>query len=123
MLCKASLMNDEKTFELIVNSETPVDAKRLGRLVENFNQDLWNDNICLIARLCVIEKFRQYSDLLEILHSTGNDSIIAEATTNDKIWGIGINETNAKLKYPTKWKGNNILGYALMYARKYLEEK
>jgi len=57
--------------------------------------------------------------LKEVLLSTG-DSIIAEATSEDKIWGTGFEIGHEFEKVPSEWvkMGSfNIMGFALMQAR------
>ena len=36
---------------------------------------------------------------------------------DDRIWGIGLSMTDPKRLEPAQWKGQNLLGYALMMAR------
>jgi ribA/ribD-fused uncharacterized protein len=47
------------------------------------------------------------------------DSILVEASPYDKIWGIGLDEKDAKIKI---WKGENLLGNALMDIRDILDK-
>ena len=54
-----------------------------------------------------------------LLLSTG-DKIIAEATTKDEIWGIGIDVGDPRVQDQKQWKGINVLGFALMKAREQL---
>ena len=48
-------------------------------------------------------------------------SYIVEAAPRDRIWGVGMGKTNEDIKIPANWKGTNILGWALMEARKELQ--
>ena len=119
MLCKASLMWDKESFNTILKADTPTKVKRLGRKVKEFNEELWQKNVCRIARTIMIEKFMQIPELAKILFST-NNSYIAEASSYDKNWGIGLSIHHHNIYYPSKWKGSNILGWALMEARKHI---
>ena len=116
MLCKASLMGDMKTYQKIKYANTPRMAKILGRQVTNFNEDLWQNNICRIAKAVITSKFTKVDGLKEVLLATGT-TLIAEAAINDKIWGIGMDRKDPNYHYPDKWKGSNILGWALMIVR------
>ena len=115
MAYKALLMNDIETFNKIIRSFNPFETKKLGREVKNWNQQLWDDNIEEIAFQVVFQKFSKIEEFRDFLLKTKND-IIVEASPYDKIWGVGL-----PIKYVTyditKWKGKNILGYALMEAR------
>ena len=53
--------------------------------------------------------------LKKTLLATGN-AILAEATKNDRNWGIGLNLDHPDLASPRKWQGANILGWSLMEA-------
>ena len=65
-------------------------------------------------------KFSQNDDILQKLLSTGN-STLAEASPRDRIWGIGLNITDAYSG--KKWKGQNLLGKALMNVRDNILQK
>lgn len=61
-------------------------------------------------------KFSQNRDLREFLLSTG-DSVLAEASPYDGIWGIRLAADAEDARNPLKWKGDNLLGFALMEVR------
>ena len=52
----------------------------------------------------------------EYLLST-NDKVLVEASPTDCVWGIGLGKSNPDALDPTKWRGENLLGFALMTAR------
>lgn len=54
-------------------------------------------------------------ELRQILLDTG-DRIIVEASPYDRIWGVGLSENDDDL-YAGNWKGQNLLGKALMEVR------
>ena len=64
-------------------------------------------------------KFGQNPKLKEFLLSTG-DSILVEASPYDKIWGIGLDRETALKGTVGQWKGENLLGCALMEVRDWL---
>ena len=45
------------------------------------------------------------------------DTLLAEATRNDKIWGVGVDLGDPALADPRRWRGTNVLGWCLMEAR------
>ena len=61
-------------------------------------------------------EFGRNESLKVVLLGTG-DRILVEASPYDKIWGIGLAESNPKCKDPAQWKGLNLLGFALMEVR------
>lgn len=102
MLIKASLMGDKYHYSLIKESSNPGDVKRLGRKVTNFNEEIWQQNVCRIAKYVVAVKFKSVFGYDNILLETGS-AIIAEAAKNDFRWGIGMNSTNSNINIPAKW--------------------
>ena len=42
MYHKAMLFNDKETAELILNTKEPREQKKLGRLVKNFDEQVWD---------------------------------------------------------------------------------
>lgn len=116
MAVKAALMKDKKSFDQICNAGAPASCKSLGRKVKGFDVKLWEKHLEETAFEVVHQKFAADASLKALLLSTGDD-ILAEATRNDCIWGIGINVGDARVQDPKKWLGRNVLGYALMRAR------
>lgn len=118
LLCKASLMNDILSFNKILSNTNPYYQLKIN----NWNQKLWEQFVCLITKEVVETKFKKVDGLKEILFLTKNH-LIALASSKDKLWGIGMDESNPDFEYPSKWKGLNILGWALMELRDKLLEK
>ena len=48
--------------------------------------------------------------------NTGS-AVLAEASPYDRVWGIGIDEEKAKKCGCSRWRGENLLGFALMEVR------
>src|SRR5699024_9947306 len=48
--------------------------------------------------------------------STG-DSVLVEASPYDAIWGIRLLASSPEAQDPMKWRGQNLLGFALMEVR------
>ena len=75
--------------------------------------------MCSIARAVILQKAKNVPMFHKKLTSTG-DSILAEATKGDQIWGIGLNVSHVNVQNPKNWRGSNILGWALMEIREEL---
>ena len=122
MYHKSLLMNDSGTASKILSAGHPSEAKRLGREVENFSQDLWNthaDDIVEMGNWCKFSDERN-GVLKKILLGTGSKDIV-EASPDDKIWGIGFDAEEAQGR-EGEW-GNNGLGKALMRVRHRLRKE
>jgi len=120
MAYKAKLFGDESMFIVIANSQNPREVKKFGREIGNFDQQLWDANKFQIVVDGNYAKFSQNPELKEFLLNTSDD-IIVEASPYDTIWGIGMLSGNADANDPRKWKGENLLGFALMEVRSKLK--
>jgi len=122
MAGKAKLFKDVKMFEEILKCISPKDVKALGRKVQNFDYKEWTKHKTKIVKNGNYLKFKQQPDLWDYLNSTGN-KILVEASPYDKVWGIGMKKGDKGIDNPNNWKGENLLGYALMEVRDKLREE
>ncbi|MDC8105985.1 NADAR family protein [Chryseobacterium sp. PTM-20240506] len=118
---KARLFNDENIEALIIEAQDPKEAKGLGRKIKNFDHHIWDEHKYEIVKRGNFFKFLQNGELKKFLLSTG-DKLIIEASPYDKIWGIGMLESDPEAKNPLHWRGENLLGFALMEVRDDLKE-
>ncbi|REC44764.1 NADAR family protein [Chryseobacterium pennipullorum] len=116
MAGKARLFNDRETEEEILKAATPNQAKALGRKVKNFDPQVWDECKCGIVIQGNFLKFSQNQNFKDFLLSTG-DKVLVEASPYDRIWGIGMLETDSRADNPLLWNGENLLGFALMEVR------
>ncbi|MCP3920968.1 MAG: NADAR family protein [Desulfobacterales bacterium] len=118
---KARLFKDEERLNKILSSRDPGAAKRFGREIRNFDNDLWLQNRFEIVVRGNNAKFSQNNELRKFLINT-KDRVLVEASPVDKIWGIGLSEDDPHASNPEKWKGLNLLGFALMKVRSCIRE-
>jgi len=116
MVEKARLFDDPEMVERILASNSAAKAKKLGRMVHNFDSEKWEANASKIVKQGSIHKFGQNPLLKDYLLKTG-DCILVEASPLDPIWGIGLTRDHKHAGQPAFWKGRNLLGFALMEAR------
>ena len=116
MAKKAELFNDIETLHKIMTATDVRTIKRLGREVKHFDPAVWNEKKFEIVVQGNLAKFTQSPELHDFILSTG-DKILVEASPYDKIWGIGMNESSQDVIFPERWKGQNLLGFALMKVR------
>jgi ribA/ribD-fused uncharacterized protein len=119
---KARAFLDADILSKILKSETPKEAKDLGRQVANFNEDVWTLKSYSIVVEGNLLKFDQNPEIKEYLIGTG-DSVLVEVSLYDKVWGIGMNQDDEGIENPLNWKGKNLLGFALMEVRDILKEQ
>ncbi|MGG8495469.1 NADAR family protein [Tenacibaculum sp. TC6] len=122
MVSKAHVFNDHEVLQEILQVSHPHDAKKLGRKVKNFAPDIWDQHKFDIVVKANYAKFSQNPELKTFLLNT-NDRIIVEASPRDRIWGIGMGQSNEKALNPNLWRGHNLLGYALMEVRDKLKKE
>ena len=116
MAKKAELFNDQEILEKIIKCNSPAEAKKLGRKVRNYDDKIWLENRFEIVKQGNYHKFSQNPDLKTFLLNT-NERVIVEASPVDPIWGIGMAGDHTDASNPEKWKGLNLLGFALMEVR------
>ncbi|MFZ4931694.1 NADAR family protein [Chryseobacterium sp. Mn2064] len=116
MAGKAKLFNDGEMLEKILQSPSPNQVKSLGRKVKNFDPQLWEEHKYEIVKKGNLLKFSQNQKFKDFLLSTGEKTLV-EASPYDKIWGIGMLETDRRAENPLLWQGENLLGFALMEVR------
>lgn len=109
---KALLFGDQETAQKILKADHPSKAKKLGREVKGFNPKKWDEHKLDIVIKGNYLKFTQKEKLKEILLSTEGTRMV-EASPYDKIWGIGLDEDDAKKVSESSWPGENLLGKAL----------
>jgi ribA/ribD-fused uncharacterized protein len=113
---KARLFDDEDTLSRILAAKSPAEAKKLGREIQGFEANVWEEHKFDIVKAGNLYKFGQHQALKKFLLSTG-DRVLVEASPVDTIWGIGLAADSPDADNPTRWQGPNLLGFALMEVR------
>lgn len=116
MAKKAELFEDLEALQKILKASSPGEAKSIGRKVKNFDPKEWDKEKYEIVINGNLHKFQQNNALKEFLQNTGN-RVLVEASPVDPIWGIGLAADNEAVHDPRRWKGENLLGFALMEVR------
>ena len=116
---KAVCFGDKDMANKILATDDVAEIKAFGRLVANYNESYWNGVRQIVVFEGLTAKFSQNEDLKAKLKATDN-SILAECAVKDRIWGIGLSMNNPDRLQIDKWKGQNLLGYALMMVRERL---
>lgn len=113
---KARLFADAEAEREILAATTPMACKMLGRQVRDFDEAVWRK-----ARFDIVvagnrQKFGQDEALRDYLLASEGE-ILVEAAPSDRIWGIGLDRNAPEASDPVQWRGQNLLGFALMRAR------
>lgn len=119
MAGKARLFGDADAERIALEAKTPAEAKKAGRLVRGFDDATWaRERFALVVEGSV-HKFASTPALRAYLLTTG-DRVLVEASPMDRIWGIGLAADDERALDPSRWRGLNLLGFALMEARERL---
>ncbi len=110
----------ENAEKILATTDVAV-IKALGRKVKGYNDGYWNGVRQLLVYEGLKEKFVQNKDLKKLLLDT-EDSILAECAVNDRIWGIDLSMKDSNRLESEKWRGQNLLGYALMMVRNWIND-
>ncbi|MBO5521554.1 MAG: DUF1768 domain-containing protein [Eubacterium sp.] len=116
MAQKAKVFHDAATFTKILKTDKPGKCKKLGRKVTPFDSGKWDAVRYEIVKAGNRAKYEQNPELKEALLKTGN-SLLAEASPKDTIWGIGLDREAAIQTDPQNWPGQNLMGKILTELR------
>ncbi|MGW0365384.1 NADAR family protein [Streptomyces sp. NPDC002990] len=116
MAGKARLFADPEAERAALEAGTPAAAKKAGRLVRGFDESVWERERYALVVEGSVHKFASDPALRAYLLSTG-DRVLVEASPLDRIWGIGLAADDERALDPARWRGLNLLGFALMEAR------
>ncbi|WP_443072997.1 NADAR family protein [Streptomyces sp. NBC_01451] len=119
MAAKARLFEDAEAERQAITAPNPALAKKAGRLVRGFDEAVWRRERFGIVVEGSVHKFAAHSDLRGFLLGTG-ERVLVEASPVDRVWGIGLAADDEAAMDPERWRGPNLLGFALMAARERL---
>lgn len=116
MLFKANMFRDFESAEEIIDSPNPMMTKSIGRGVKNYDDRRWSLKRYDYMKQALFLKFSQNAELYDRLLKTG-DMYLVEASPYDSIWGVKLSVNDSRIKKQSQWKGDNLLGKALMEVR------
>lgn len=116
---KARLFGDAEAERRALAAGSPAQAKKVGRLVRGFDEDVWARERFRIVVEGSVRKFASDDGLRAFLLGTGA-RVLVEASPLDRVWGIGLAADDEAATDPQRWRGPNLLGFALMEARERL---
>ncbi|MEU6371315.1 NADAR family protein [Streptomyces sp. NPDC046931] len=122
MASKARLFGDADAERTALRAPNPALAKKAGRLVRGFDEAIWERERFAIVVEGSVHKFAAHADLKAFLLATG-DRVLVEASPVDRVWGIGLAADDEAAADPGRWRGPNLLGFALMEARERLRAR
>lgn len=121
MANKAILFQDRESFAAIMSTGyNPARNKAQGRVIENFDEELWQTYRQGIVVEGNFLKFSQNQNLLDKFNEYKHLNFV-EASPTDKIWGIGLHWLDPQILEKSNWNGENLLGVCLNYNKLFLD--
>lgn len=106
---KARIFGDNDAHASIMATREPGEMQRLGRRVRGFDAARWDAEKYNIVLRATRAKFTGH---LEGILTATDGAYLVEVSPYDRIWGVGSQST-----VPGTWRGENLLGKALMQVR------
>lgn len=116
MAGKARLFGDADAERTVLAGDDPGRAKAAGRKVRGFDEETWAAHRYDLVVAANQAKFGANPALRGFLLNTG-DRVLVEASPYDTVWGIGLSAAQPEAGRPSQWRGENLLGFALMDVR------
>lgn len=112
MWIKAKTFDDNETAAAILHEDSdPMTCKSLGRMVQNYNDKIWDEMRWQAMYNVNFAKFTQNKELHDFITDKRFDGkIFVEASPIDCIWGIGRAIGDPIIINRRAWKGKNLLG-------------
>ena len=111
MYMKAKTFGDDEIVNQILKTTNNKVVKELGRKVKNYDDKVWSDVRYAVIKKAILAKIEQHPEIKKIIMSTPKDTIFAEASPFDKIWGIGISiDDSRRLDEKAQLMGINVNG-------------
>lgn len=123
MYLKAKFFKDYGAMDNLLHTFSPLEAKRIGRRIQGYNDNAWNKvryDVMLIAVFYKLQSNPHIKEHYDNLIKEGYSFV--EASSYDKIWGIGLTENNTNILDKSKWRGKNLLGEVYNNVHKLKEE-
>lgn len=117
---KCIAFGDMESGRRVLETSDPAIQQAIGRNINGCIMKLWAGMRQAVAIRGLLAKFSQNSDLKARLLQTG-DAVLAECAHSDVTWACGIRLTDHRRFDANMWRGENILGFALIEVRNQLK--
>jgi ribA/ribD-fused uncharacterized protein len=121
MYQKCVLFGDTASAKAVLATNDTEAQQTIGRHAKGYIGAVWAGRRQLVAVRGLLAKFSQNEDLKKKLLDTG-DAWLVECAYSDTIWACGIRLNEDERFDVSKWRGQNILGFALMEVRSILRK-
>ena len=115
------IFGDTDSAQKVLATEDTKKQQAIGRNAKGYVGSVWSGMRQLVAVRGLLAKFSQNDDLKKMLLDTG-DAWLVECAHSDTTWACGIRLNEEERFDSSKWRGQNILGFALMEVRSILRK-
>ena len=119
MVRKCRLFGDEALAAAVLRTDEPGEQRAIGRQVKDYQEVIWAGIRQAVAFRGLYAKFSQNEALKALLLGTGS-AVIVECVGIDAVWSCGFGLEDEERLDLSRWRGQNILGFALMEVREAL---
>jgi ribA/ribD-fused uncharacterized protein len=119
MYSKCIIFGDTASAQKVLATEDTKEQQAIGRNAKGYVGSVWSGMRQIVAVRGLLAKFSQNEDLKRQLLDTG-DAWLVECAHSDTTWACGIRLNEDERFDSSKWRGQNILGFALMEVRSHL---
>ena len=116
MAAKARLFGDREALADVLAAPSPAEAKAIGRRVRGYDEARWAAARFDAVVRGNVAKFAQHHEIGALLDAT-EPRVLVEASPHDRVWGIGLDASDPDASDPRRWRGQNLLGFALTTVR------
>ena len=119
MFLKATFFHDPGIAKSIMQEESPKEAKRLGRRVQDFEEDKWKEYREIAMWKAISLRYKSDPSFQKYLvDERFRGKVFVEANPYDMIWSCGYLEDDPRCDMPENtWPGLNLLGKLLTKLR------
>ena len=117
---KAIYYDDDMSARVVLDSDSPLECKRLARNINNFNNEEWVKAAQGMCEAGIYKKFNQNTHLKQLLLSTGEQTIVE--VSKDHNWGSGMSQYDERCLVKSTWYSQGLLGTILEDIRRELAE-
>lgn len=121
MYQKCLAFGDLESAASVLATEDTQAQQDIGRQVKGYVNHVWAGMRQLVAVRGLYAKFSQNEELKKKLLDT-SDAWLVECAHKDTTWACGIRLNEDERFDTSKWRGQNILGFALMEVREDLKK-
>ena len=117
---KAIFCADMNSLESIMQADTALKCKQLGKEVQNCDAEKWNGSAKEICYPGILSKFKQNAGIASFLWNTGCKTLVE--CCYDDVWGNGYPLSDPKCIDPNTYTTQGIMGSILERVREELNQ-